>query len=470
MSEFEVVIGLEVHVQLATSSKIFCSCPVKPEAPPNTNICPICCGYPGVLPVLNKKALELAIRVALALNCKINKKIYFERKNYFYPDLPKNYQISQYRLPLAEEGFLPLEGKKIRIKRVHLEEDAGKLIHKENYSLIDFNRCGTPLLEIVSYPDINSPQEAFQYLNELKRVIQYIEASSCDMEKGTLRCDANISLRKKGEKELGTKVELKNMNTFKGVKEALEYEVERQKRILQESKKIVQETRLWDEKKRKTFVMRKKEEAHDYRYFPEPDLVDFVISDEMIEREKEFVGELPYLRRERFKKNYSLSEKEIEILISQKSLADFFEESLKFFPEEKKIANWIIGPFLELVYRLEKGFDEVKISPKNFARIVEYFSQGKLNNLGAKKVLSLALTTDEDVDKIIEKEGLGQVSEEGELIKFIDEVIKENPKPVSDYKQGKKTALQFLIGQVMRKTRGKANPRIVSSLLERRLE
>ncbi len=470
MSEFEVVIGLEVHVQLATSSKIFCSCPVEPEAPPNTNICPICCGYPGTLPVLNKKALELAIRVALALNCKINKKIYFERKNYFYPDLPKNYQISQYRLPLAEEGFLPLENKKIRIKRVHLEEDAGKLIHKENYSLVDFNRCGIPLLEIVSYPDINSPQEAFQYLNELKRVIQYIEASSCDMEKGTLRCDANISLRKKGEKELGTKVELKNMNTFKGVKEALEYEVERQKRILQESKKVVQETRLWDEKKRKTFVMRKKEEAHDYRYFPEPDLVDFVISEEMIEREKEFIGELPYLRRERFKKSYSLSEKEIEILISQKRLADFFEESLKFFPQEKKIANWIIGPFLELVYRLEKGFDEVKISPENFAKIVEYFSQGKLNNLGAKKVLSLALTTDEDIDKIIEKEGLGQVSQEEELIKFIDEVIEENPKPVSDYKQGKKTALQFLIGQVMRKTRGKANPKIVSSLLERRLE
>jgi len=470
MDDFEIVIGLEVHVQLATFSKIFCSCPADPDAPPNTYICPICCGYPGVLPVLNKKALELAVRVALALNCKINRRIYFERKNYFYPDLPKNYQISQYKLPLGEEGSLPLGEKKIRIKRVHLEEDAGKLIHKENYSLVDFNRCGIPLLEIVSYPDLSSPQEAFRYLNELKMVIQYIGASSCDMEKGILRCDANISLRRKGEKKLGVKVELKNMNTFRGVKEALEYEVTRQRRILEEGKEVVQETRLWDDKAKKTFPMRTKEEACDYRYFPEPDLVDFVIEEELIEKEKEFVGELPYLRRERFKKDYSLSEKEIEVLISQKKLADFFEESYKFFPQAKKITNWIIGPFLELVYKLEGGWQSVKISPKKFAQIVEYFSSGKLNNLGAKKVLALALTTDEDIDRIIEKEGLAQVSLEEELERFIEEVIRENPKPIKDYKEGKKGALQFLIGQVMRKTKGKANPKVVSSILERRLK
>ena len=289
--DYEVVIGLEVHVQLNTESKVFCSCPTSFESPPNTNICPVCCGYPGVLPVFNKKALELALRVALALNGKINKRIYFERKNYFYPDLPKNYQISQYKLPLGVDGFLELSsGKRIGILRVHMEEDAGKLVHKENYSLVDFNRTGIPLLEIVTKPDINSPQEAFEYLNYLKLTIQYIDASSCDMEKGYLRCDANISVRVKGESKLGTKVELKNMNSFRGVRDALDYEAKRQINCKKKKKDIFQETRLWDEAKKQTQIMRTKEEAHDYRYFPEPDLVDYTVDKSMADNQRRFIN------------------------------------------------------------------------------------------------------------------------------------------------------------------------------------
>ena len=326
MQEFDTVIGLEVHVQLNTASKIFCACSTKFENPPNTNICPVCCGYPGVLPVFNKRALLLAIRVALSLNCKINKKIYFERKNYFYPDLPKNYQISQYKMPLGERGKLALRTEKtIGITRVHLEEDAGKLIHKENYSLVDLNRTGTPLLEIVSNPDITSPQEAFDYLTSLKLILQYIGASECNMEKGSLRCDANISLKNKGSEKLGVKVELKNMNTFKGVRDALEHEVTRQAKTLNEGGKIFQETRLWDSERQKTEVMRSKEEAHDYRYFPEPDLLDFFVEEEFIENEKQFVKELPQDRYKRFLDEYKLQELDVDVLISEKFLADYFE-------------------------------------------------------------------------------------------------------------------------------------------------
>ncbi len=469
--EYEVVIGLEVHVQLATESKIFCSCSTNFESPPNTNICPVCCGYPGVLPVLNRKALELAVRVACALNCKINKRIYFERKNYFYPDLPKNYQISQYALPLGEEGFLVLpSSKRVGIKRVHLEEDAGKLIHKEKYSLVDFNRTGIPLLEIVTHPDINSPQEAFSYLNYLKLTLQYIGASSCDMEKGFLRCDANISIREKGTKSLGTKVELKNMNSFRGVRDALAYEAKRQMNCLKENRAIFQETRLWDEGKQKTFVMRTKEEAHDYRYFPEPDLGDFVIEESMIDKEKKYIGELPIAKRERFIREYGLSEKEVDVLISEPFLANFFEEANKEISHPQSTANWLLGPFLELVNSMQTGLKGVKITPYNFSRVVKYFREGKLNNLAAKKVLSCIIENNEDVDKIIEKEGLSQVSGEDELASFVEEAIKDNPKAVNDYLAGKQQAVMFIVGQVMRKTKGKANPKVVKELIERTLK
>jgi len=431
MGEYETVIGLEVHVQLKTKSKIFCGCSTDSQSRPNTNICPVCCGYPGVLPVLNSEALKLAVRVSLALNCKINPSIYFERKNYFYPDLPKNYQISQYQRPLGEKGKLELISKEtIGITRVHLEEDAGKLIHKDNYSLVDYNRTGTPLLEIVSEPDIHSPEEAFEYLTYLKLTLQYIGVSDCDMEKGSLRCDANISLRAKGSDKLGVKVEVKNMNSFKGVRSALEYEAKRQAEVLKKGEKIIQETRLWDQELLKTTSMRSKEKAHDYRYFPEPDLPDFSLSPELIEEEKECLGELPLEKRKRFLETYALGEKETGILIAVRELADFFEAALKIYPKAKEVFNWLMGPFLEQVNTLEGGFAAVKISAENFTKIVKYFSENKLNNLAAKKVLALALTTNEDVDEIIKKHGLSQMSDQGELEKFIEEALKENPNAV----------------------------------------
>lgn len=468
MQEFDIVIGLEVHVQLNTNSKIFCSCSTKFENPPNSNICPVCCGYPGVLPVFNKRALLLAIRVALALKCKINKKIYFERKNYFYPDLPKNYQISQYKMPLGENGALLLSaGKAIGITRVHLEEDAGKLIHKENYSLVDLNRTGTPLLEIVSDPDITTPQEAFDYLTSLKLILQYIGASECNMEKGSLRCDANISLKPKGSQTLGVKVELKNMNTFKGVRDALEYEVSRQTEVLSEGGKIFQETRLFNADRQKTEVMRTKEEAHDYRYFPEPDLLDFIVEDEFVENEKQFVKELPQDKHKRFIEQYKLQLSDVDVLISERFLADYFEEALEAFNEPKKICNFIIGPFLEQVNASPDRFSLVKLSAKNFAKIVEYFSKGLLNNLGAKKVLTLSISNNRDIDEIIKEEGLSQMSGEAELKGLATEAINENPKAVKEYTEGKAQAIMFLVGCVMKKTKGKANPKMVKDLLEK---
>ncbi len=472
MNKFETVIGLEVHTQLKTESKIFCACSTNFQSQPNSNICPVCCGYPGVLPVFNKKVLDLAVRVALALNCKVNKNIYFERKNYFYPDLPKGYQISQYKMPLGEEGILELaSGKKIRINRVHMEEDAGKLIHQDNGSLVDFNRTGIPLLEIVSEPDIRNPEEAFEYLTELKLILQYINASDCDMEKGSLRCDANISLREVGMTTFGTKVELKNMNSFKGVRMALAYEEKRQEKAILGGEKITQETRLWNPDKQKSYVMRSKEQAHDYRYFPEPDLLDFSIDKELIDQEKENVGELPIDKRRRFKEQYKdIGPKELEVFISNKLLSDFFEDTLKVYSEPKKVSNWLLGPFLEQVNALEGSFDAVKISKKNFSKIIQYFSQGKINNLGAKKALSEAITTDEDVDVIIEREKLIQVSGQDQLNEFIEEVVKENPKPVKEFLDGKDQAVMFLVGQVMKKTKGKANPKIAREMLERRIK
>ncbi len=470
MNNFETVIGLEVHLQLKTESKVFCSCSTSFTGQANSNICPVCCGYPGVLPVFNQKVLELALRVCLALNCQINKDIYFERKNYFYPDLPKNYQISQYKMPLGQQGFLNLESKrKIKINRVHIEEDAGKLIHKQKHSLVDFNRTGIPLLEIVTEPEISSPQEAFNYLTTLKLILQYIGASDCDMEKGSLRCDANISLRKNRAKALGTKVELKNMNTFKGVRTALEFEEKRQARLLNESKTIIQETRLWDAQELKTITMRRKEEAHDYRYFPEPDLLDFKLTTKDIDCQKNLVGELPALKKQRFLRQYKIPEAELEVFIANRKLADFFESSVKAYPKDHEIANWLIGPFLELLNKLSRGFDSVKISSDNFAKIVKYFSEGKINNLAAKKALALSITTNEEIDQIIKREGLLQVSDQDQLKGSIEEVIKENPKPVSEYLTGKLAALQFLVGQVMKKTKGKANPKVVSDLLKAKL-
>ena len=468
MNDYDIVIGLEVHCQLKTVSKIFCGCSTAFENPANSNICPVCAGYPGVLPVFNERALSLGVRTSLALNCKINEKIYFERKNYFYPDLPKNYQISQFKQPLGEKGFIELlSGRKIGITRVHLEEDAGKSIHKENYSLVDLNRTGTPLMEIVSEPDMVSPQEAYEYLTALKILLRYIGVSDCDMEKGSLRCDANISLKKKGETKLGTKVELKNMNSFKGVRDGLNFEALRQEKALNSNEKIFQETRLWDDISGKTVVMRTKEESHDYRYFPEPDLLDFSIPLSLIEQEKPNVGETPLKRRARFLSVYGLGEKEADTLISEPAFAEFFEAACKYFNDPKKIAGWFLGPLLEQANILADKFEGIKITPEKFALVVKYFSDGKLNNQQAKKVLSFAAATNEPVDKIIEHEGLTQVSDRSAIEALAKETVAENAKVVEEYKGGKQQAIMFLVGQVMKKSKGKANPQMARGLLEK---
>lgn len=470
MKEIEVVIGLEVHVQLATATKMFCRCPNLFGQPPNTLICPVCMGLPGSLPVVNAKAVELGIKAALALNCHINREIIFERKNYFYPDLPKGYQISQYALPLAEEGFIEIEGKKIRIRRAHLEEDAGKLIHSSLGSGVDFNRAGVPLLEIVTEPDIHSPQQAYDYLTQLKTIMQYVGVSSCDMEKGFLRCDANISLPRKGEK-LGVKTEVKNMNSFRGVKDALSYEIERQSEIIQNGGRIIQETRLWDEARRKTFSMRSKEEAHDYRYFPEPDLVKYTFTEEEIEKLKDSLPEMPQVKYERFKKQYKIEESLLKALVEEKNLADFFESSLRYYPQPKSVANWILGPLREImnIKRIE-NIENIALSPDNFTKVVRMFDEKKLNNIAAKKLLSLILENNENAAVVAEKNNLLQISNAADLEAWVEEAVRTNPKPVNDYLSGKKNALMFLVGVVMRKSSGQANPTVVKDLLVRRIK
>ncbi len=470
MIELEAVIGLEVHVQLSTDSKMFCSCPNSFGEEPNTLICPICMGLPGVLPTLNRKALELGIRTALALNCKVMKEIVFERKNYFYPDLPKNYQISQYSKPLGEDGFLLVNSRKIKIKRVHLEEDAGKLIHKEDYSLVDLNRAGVPLLEIVSYPDIFSAGEAYEYLKELKLILQYIGASTCDMEKGFLRCDANISLRKKGSQGLGTKTELKNMNSFNQVRQALDYEIKRQESLILEGKEILQETRLWNEEKKKTFPMRTKEEACDYRYFPEPDLVSFLISEEEIEEQRKLVKELPHKKRTRFKNNYSLTDKEIEIIISDLALSNFFEETAKYYNSPKKVYNWIVGPLLEILNNKGINSNNIKVSAFNFAKLIKMVEEKKITNLVAKEILVELIDKDQDPQILAKEKNLLSLSSQEELSDLAEEAINQNSKAVEDYLKGKEQALMFLVGWVMKKTKGKANPNILKELIRKHIK
>jgi len=474
---YEAVIGLEVHLHLKTKTKAFCGCPTEFGKEPNSQVCPVCLGFPGSLPVYNKIALDYALRVAVALNCKIQEYTKFDRKNYFYPDLPKNYQISQYDLPLSRDGFLDIiveeKEKRIGITRVHIEEDAGKLIHEENRSLVDFNRAGIPLLEIVSNPEINSPQEAYEYLTCLKSLIEYLDVSDCDMEKGSLRCDANVSIRKKGEQKLGTKTELKNMNSFKAVKEALAYEIERQGELLVEEKQIIQETRLWDPDELKTVSMRTKEEAQDYRYFPEPDLAPFIIKQEKIEELKQSIPELPREKKLRFMKEHGLSEYDAKILVSSKSTAEFTEDFYKNYPEvdKKVIANWIIGPLASIASGLNCEIPEVKIpgGRQEFIGLIKAERQGRISNLVAKDVLNKAVTSGKKPSKIIQEENLFQISDTSSLEKIAEVVLKENEKSVADFKAGKLNALMFLVGQVMKKSQGKANPKVVQEILKRRL-
>jgi aspartyl-tRNA(Asn)/glutamyl-tRNA(Gln) amidotransferase subunit B len=474
--DYEAVIGLEVHLHLNTKTKAFCGCSTEFGREPNSCVCPVCLGFPGSLPVLNKLALDYAIKVALALNCRVQEYTKFDRKNYFYPDLPKNYQISQYDLPLSRDGFLDiyLEGrnKRIGIRRVHMEEDAGKLIHKEEVSLVDFNRSGIPLLEIVSEPHINSAEEAYEYLTALKSIIEYLDVSDCDMEKGSLRCDANISVRKKGAAELGIKTELKNMNSFKAVKEALAFEIERQSELLDAGEDVVQETRLWDAKELKTLPMRTKEEAKDYRYFPEPDLAPFIIKPEKIEEIRKAIPELPRQKMQRFIKDYGLSEYDARILVSSRKDADWAEEAIRTYPDKNKkpIVNWIIGPLASLTGP-NTTFSELKLpgGKEEFIKLVKATEEGKISHLMAKNVLSESINSGIPSLEIIQNRNLFQVSDLESLKGVVEDVLKENPESVNDYKSGKANALMFLVGQAMKKSKGKANPKTLQEILKRRL-
>ncbi len=470
--EFEAVIGLEVHCQLKTKSKIFCSCSTDFGAPPNTHVCPICLGMPGVLPVLNKKVLEYALKLSLATNCSINNRNIFARKHYFYPDLPKGYQISQFDLPIAEHGWIEIEKqdgtkKRIGITRIHMEEDAGKLIHddKRPLSYVDLNRTGTPLLEIVSEPEISAPEEAGEYLKVLRELVRYLEISDGNMEEGSLRCDANISIRKRGDTELGTKTELKNMNSFRHVQKALEYEIRRQTALMLDGQKIVQETRLWDEAKGITLPMRGKEEAHDYRYFPDPDLIPVEISAEWIDDIKNGLIELPAQKRERFKAQYGLPYEDIRSLTASRALADFFEECVKKFNNPKKVANWIMVELMKLLKQDALDIAQCKIQPQHLAELLLLIDEGKISGKIAKDILEKTYATGRPPTDIVNEEGLLQVSDDDTLYSVCKEVATENPKEVDKFRAGKKKVIGFLVGQVMKKTKGKANPKRVNEIL-----
>jgi aspartyl-tRNA(Asn)/glutamyl-tRNA(Gln) amidotransferase subunit B len=474
--QFETVIGLEVHVQLNTRTKIFCGCPNLFGEAPNTLTCPVCLGLPGTLPVLNQQVLRHAIKIGLALNCEINPYIKFDRKNYYYPDLPKGYQISQFDYPIAKQGHLVIpqgeeKTKKIRINRAHMEEDAGKLVHAKNSgsSLVDYNRTGTPLIEIVTEPDMNSPQEAYDYLQLLKLTLKYLDVSDCDMEKGSLRCDANISIREKGETQLGTKTELKNLNSFKAVKAGLTFEAERQQAVILANGQIIQETRLWDENKNTTYSMRSKEGSHDYRYFPEPDLVPFTIGPETIDPIRETMGELPAAKRDRLMQKYKISEYDAQILIQDKDIASFFEECAQICDETKKICNWMNGQLLQELNNRKVPFCDITLPAKALADIITKTKDGTISNLAAKDILTAVIDTGRSVEDLIQKKGLAQMSDNDALAQLADEIIQANEKAANEFKEGKQNVLGFLIGQAMKKTKGKANPKIIGNIIQRRL-
>ncbi len=483
ISKYEVVIGLEVHVQLATTTKIFCSCPTSFGAPPNTNVCPVCLGLPGALPVLNRRAVELGSQAAMALHCTVNPFSRMARKNYFYPDLPKGYQISQYDQPLAEHGWLEIhvqpEGapsykKKIGITRLHLEDDAGKNVHEgfkdtDRYSYIDLNRSGTPLSEIVSEPDLRSSDEAVAYLAELKQVIQYIAASTCDMEKGHLRADANVSVRLKGAKEFGTRAEVKNLNSFRFLKQAIEYEVARQVAIVEAGGKIFQETRLYNTETGETVGMRSKEQAHDYRYFPEPDLVPVRVSEIWQKELRAQLPELPFDRRVRFVDDYGLREYDAQVLTATRDLSDYYERAAKSSDDPKGVANWVMGDLLGALKAESKEITESPVSAEHIGELATLIKRGEISRTLAKEIFPKMFAEGLAPAAIMERDGLKQISDTGAIEKIIDEVLTANPKQVEQYKSGKTAVIGFLVGQVMKASRGQANPGTVNDLLKSKL-
>ena len=468
--EYQVVIGLEVHAQLLTQSKIFCGCATTFGAPPNTQTCQVCLGMPGVLPVLNRRAVEFALKMALATHCQVAPESRFARKNYFYPDLPKGYQISQYELPLAEHGYLEISvngaKKRIGITRIHLEEDAGKLIHSEPRatSRVDFNRTGVPLIEIVSEPDLAGPEEAVEYLKGLRNILLYLEICDGNMEEGSFRCDANISLRPADASELGTKVELKNMNSFRFVKQALEYEIKRQRVLLSSGKEIVQETRLWDTAKNQTISMRGKEEAHDYRYFPDPDLVPVKIDPQWLEDLRQGLPELPAERAARFQRDYQLPDYDAEILTSDKGLADYFEAAVKEFPQAKQVSNWIMGELLRELKKEEAGIASCRVTPAALGRLLALVEAGAISGKLAKTVFEEMWATGKEPEAIVKEKGLVQITDADALTAVAQEILTAHPKEVEDYKAGKTKVMGFFVGQLMRQTKGQANPQLANEI------
>lgn len=470
---YEAVIGLEVHAQLLTNTKIFCGCSTKFGSEPNSQTCPVCLGMPGVLPVLNKKVVEYAIMLGLATNCRINKDSFFARKNYFYPDLPKGYQISQYELPICSDGYLMIktdEGeKRIGITRIHMEEDAGKLIHEGNSSLVDLNRAGTPLLEIVSEPDLRSSVEAVAYLKELRQILLYLGICDGNMEEGSFRCDANISVRKKGEQKFGTKAELKNINSFRFIQRAIDYEIERQIDTIENGGKVVQETRLFDSVKGITISMRSKEEAHDYRYFPEPDLMPVVFDDLLVEEVQKKMPELPYAKKKRFISEYKLPEYDVEVLTTEKDVAIFYEECVKLYNNPKVLSNFFMTEILKELNEKKINICDTKLTPQAVKELFSLLDENKINANGAKAMLPEMMASGASPILLMEKMGLAQISGESELIDVINDTLKENKTELINYLSGKDKLFSFFVGQVMKKTKGKANPKVLNELLKKRL-
>ena len=476
--KYETVIGLEVHVQIKTKTKIFCSCSTEFGSPPNENTCPICLGMPGVLPVLNKRFLESSMRACLATHCTIEPMNRFARKNYFYPDLPKGYQISQFELPLGTNGYININvdgtKKRIGLTRIHMEEDAGKLIHGENSgrpgkSYVDFNRTGVPLCEVVSEPDMRSAEEARAYLNELKSILEYTGVSDCNMEEGSLRCDANVSIRPVGQKEFGTRAELKNLNSFKFIQKAIEYEVDRQTKLLDQGDTVKQETRLYDADRNETFPMRSKEEAHDYRYFPDPDLVPIMIDEAWVEELRKTIPELPEQKRERFVKSYGIPEYDTGVLTSSAPLADYFEKCTALFPHPKTISNWMMGDLLRELKKDCRDIVDCPVSPSALVDLLKLIQSGTISGNIAKGVFEEMYRTQKSAGSIVEEKGLKQITDSSAIEKIVAEVIQANPGQVEEFKGGKEKVLGFLVGQVMKASKGKANPGMVNKLLKEKM-
>ena len=476
--KYETVIGLEVHVQIKTKTKIFCSCSTEFGSPPNENTCPICLGMPGVLPVLNKRFLESSMRACLATHCTIEPMNRFARKNYFYPDLPKGYQISQFELPLGTNGYININvdgtKKRIGLTRIHMEEDAGKLIHGENSgrpgkSYVDFNRTGVPLCEVVSEPDMRSAEEARAYLNELKSILEYTGVSDCNMEEGSLRCDANVSIRPVGQKEFGTRAELKNLNSFKFIQKAIEYEVDRQTKLLDQGDTVKQETRLYDADRNETFPMRSKEEAHDYRYFPDPDLVPIMIDEAWVEELRKTIPELPEQKRERFVKNYKIPEYDAGVLTSSKPLADYFEQCTALFPHPKTISNWMMGDLLRELKKDGRDIVDCPVSPSALVDLLKLIESGTISGNIAKGIFEEMYQTQKSAGSIVDEKGLKQITDSSAIEKIVAEVLQANPSQVEEFKGGKEKVLGFLVGQVMKASKGKANPAMVNKLLKKKM-